>query len=181
MLVGAPIPQRQERADDVLEAPEEVIGPGEALGRIALAAEEIRLPRAIGGDAGHLVDLGLVGHRIGRIGRRGGDDEIDLVAEDQFGRDFGGAAAAGLAVLADDLDLIGAAAALQSLGENAAHLFENETIGLAEAGERTGPRADVSDLDDAALRIGRDRPQHRGRGDGADARLDERAPAHALQ
>ena len=68
------------------------------------------------------------------------------------------AATAGLAVLADDLDLIGTATALQSLGENAADLFENETIGLAEAGERTGPRAHVSDLDDTALRIGRDRP-----------------------
>ena len=72
-LVGRrAVPQREERRDDVLQAPEELIGPVEAFGRIALAAEEIRLPRAVGGDAGHLVDLGLVGHRIGGVGRARG-------------------------------------------------------------------------------------------------------------
>src|SRR5262249_27071757 len=95
------IPQRQERADHVLEPPEEVIGPGEALGGITVAAKEIGLPRAVGGDARHLVDLGLVGYWIGGVGRGRGDDEVDLVAEDEFGGDLGGAAAARLAVLAD--------------------------------------------------------------------------------
>src|SRR5262249_60331606 len=98
-------------------APEEVVGPGEALGRIALAPEEIGLPRTVGGDAGNLVDLGLVGDGIRGVGRRRGDDEIDLVAEDEFGGDLGGAAAARLAVLADDSDLAGGASTLPTVGQ----------------------------------------------------------------
>ena len=111
------VPQRGERRDHVLQPPEEQIGPVEALGRIALAAEEVRLPRAVGGDARHLVDLGLVGHRIGGVGRARRDHQVDLVGEDQFGRDLRGAAAARLAVLGDDLNLMGPAAALQALAQ----------------------------------------------------------------
>src|SRR5450756_865473 len=99
-LVGRQfVPQRQEGADHVFQTPEEMIGPGEALLRIALAAEEIRLPRTVGGDAGDLVDLGLVGDRIGGVRRRRGDDQVDLVAEDQFRRHLGSAAGVRLAVL----------------------------------------------------------------------------------
>ena len=72
--------------------------------------------------------------------------------------------------LADDLHRIGAPAALQAVGQNAAHLLEDEAVGLAEARERTGARADVADLDHAALRVGGDHPQHRRRRDGADER-----------
>ena len=64
-------------------------------------------------------------------------------------------------------------------GENAAHLLEDEAVGLAEAGERAGARADVADLDDAALGVGRDHPQHGGRRHGAEAGADERAPRNA--
>ena len=140
------IPEREKRPDDVLKSPKEMIGPGEPLGRIALAAEEIRLPGTIGGDAGDLVDLGLIGDRIGGVRRRRRDDEVDLVAEDQLGGDLGGAAAARLAVLADDLHLIGAPAALQPVGENTAHLFQDESVGFTEACERAGPWTDVADL-----------------------------------
>ena len=119
-----------------------MIGPGEALLRIAVAAEEVGLPRAIGGDARHLVDFGLVGDRIGGVGRIGGDDEIDLVAQDQLGGDFRGARAARLAVLADDLHRIGLAAALQPGLQDVVHLIEDEAVGFAEAGERPGLRAD---------------------------------------
>ena len=85
---------------------------------IAVAAEEIWLPGTIGGDAGHLVDLGLIGHRVGGVGRGRRQDQVDLVRQDEFGRHFRGACAARLAVLADDLDLIGLAAALQPLGQD---------------------------------------------------------------
>src|SRR5262249_28389226 len=154
-------------------------GPGEALGRVALAPEEIRLPRTVGGDAGNLVDLGLVGDRIGGVGRRRREDEIDLVAEDELGGDLGGAAAARLAVLADDLDLVGAPAALPTLGQDPGALFEDEAVGFAEARERTGLRADVTDLDDAALGVGRDHLQHRRRRNGAEAGADERSARDA--
>jgi hypothetical protein len=109
-------------------------------------------------------DTGLVVSGVPDVTSR-----IDLVALDQFGGDFGGAAAARLAVLGDDLDLVGLAAALQALAEDAAHLIEDEGVGLAEAGERTGARADVADLDDLGLgarRIGveqRRRRDARGR------------------
>src|SRR5207302_3048042 len=138
----------------VFQAPEKMVRPGETLGRIAFAAEEIRLPGTVGGDARDLVDLGLIGHRIGGVGRSRGDDEIDLVAEDQLGGDLGGTAAARLAVLADDLDLVRATATLHALRQDAADLLEDESVSLAEAGERTRLRADVADLDDPALGVG---------------------------
>src|SRR5271167_5090744 len=112
-----------------------MVGPGEALLGVAVAAEEIGLPRAIGGDAGDLVDLGLVGDRVGGVGRRRRQDQVDLVAQDQFRRDLGGAVAGGLAVLGDDLDRVGLAAADEALGEDAVDLFEDEAVGFAEAGE----------------------------------------------
>ena len=155
-----------------------MIGPGEALRWIALAAEEIRLPWAVGGDAGNLVDLGLVGDRIGGVGRGGGDDEVDLVAEDQLGGHLGGAAAARLAVLGDDLHRIAPSADAQAGGEQAAHLIEDEAVGLAEAGERAGLRADVPDLDGARLGTGRDHAQHRRRGKGAEPGLHHGTAAH---
>src|SRR5262249_12014208 len=73
-----------------------------------------------------------------------------------------------------ELDLVGAPAALPTLGQDAADLFEDEAVGFAEARERTGLRADVTDLDDAALGVGRDHPQHRRRRNGAEAGADER-------
>ena len=151
-----------------------MIGPGEALLRIALAAKEIRLPRAVGGDAGHFVDFGLVGNRVGGVGRARADQQVDLVAKDQFGGDFGRAAAARLAVLADDLDLVGLAAICQAFAENAAHLLKNEAVGFAKASERACLWADVADLDDGGLRL-RWQGEHGGRGDGANAGFDERA------
>src|SRR5262249_3603861 len=128
-LVGrAGIPQCQERRDDVLEAPEEVIGPGEAFLGIALAAEEVGLPGAVGGDAGDFVDLGLIGHRIGGVGCAGGDDEIDLVAQDQLGGDLGGAAGVRLGILGNDLDLVGLAAAGDALVEDLLDLIEDVAV-----------------------------------------------------
>ena len=46
-----------------------------------------------------------------------------------------------------------------------AHLFEDEAVGLAEARERAGARADVADLDDARLSARGVRAEHRGHGD----------------
>src|SRR5437867_10918315 len=101
------------------------------------------------------------------------------MTEDELGGDLGGAAAARLAVLADDLDLVGPPAALPTLGQDAADLFEDEAVGFAEAREWTRLRADVTDLDDAALRVGRDRPQQRRRRNGAEAGADERSARNA--
>src|SRR5882672_3025123 len=59
------LPAREEIGNHVLESPEEVIGPVEPRGRIAFAAEEPRLPRRHGGNAGisfssQASDTGLV-------------------------------------------------------------------------------------------------------------------------
>jgi hypothetical protein len=70
---------------------------------------------------------------------------------DRISSEATSAAAARLAVLADDLHLIGLAAALQAFAQDGAHLFENEGVGFAEAGQRTGARADMADLDDLGL------------------------------
>src|SRR5271166_6931409 len=95
-----------------------MIGACEALLRITVATEEIRLPWAIRGDARHLVDLGLIGDRIGGVRRGRSHNEIDLVTQDQFGRDLRGPRAARLAVLADDFDLVDLVAVLQSFRQN---------------------------------------------------------------
>src|SRR5262249_61770587 len=111
--------------------------------------------------------LGLGRVWIVGYGRGIRKDETDIVDDNELGGVLGGAAAARLAVLADDLDLVGALAALPALGQDAADLLEDEAVGFAEARERTRLRADVTDLDDAALGVGRDHPQHRRRRDGA--------------
>src|SRR5258708_31452152 len=99
-----------------------MVGPGEALLRVALAAEKIGLPRAIGGDAGNFVDLGLVGNGVGGVGSCRADNEIDLIAEEQFGRDFRGAAAARLTVFGNNLAFVGLSVVFYAFAHNSARL-----------------------------------------------------------
>src|SRR5262249_34544572 len=80
-----------------------------------------------------------------------------------------------LAVLADDLHRIGLPADLEALGKDAAHLLEDERVSFAEAGERTGARADMADLDRARLGVGRNDAQHRRRRNGSEPGLDHGA------
>ncbi len=142
-----------------------MIGPVEALLRIAFAAEEIGLPRRDGGDARDFVGLGLIRDRIGDVRRVGGEDQIDLFAKDQFGRDFGGAARAGLAVLGDDLDRIGLAVVGDPRPDRLGNLRENERVRLAEGRDRPGRGGNQADLDRGALRVGGDHAKDRRRGD----------------
>jgi len=97
------------------------------------------------------------------------------LAQDQLRGDLGGAAAGRLAVLGHDLDLVVAPADLQTLLQDAAHLVDDEIVGLAEAGERTGARADVPDLDDAGLAAGGVRTEQRRRRDRSGAAFHQRA------
>ena len=161
-LVGTRgIPQRRERAENVLQAPEEVIGPVEALRRIALAPEEVRLPRTVRGDARHLVDLGLIRDGVRRVGRRSPDDEVHFVPQDQLCRHFGRARGVGLAVFRDDLHGICAAGDLDTLADQLVDALEHERIGLAERCQRPGARAHVTNFDDAALCVHRDHIEDR--------------------
>jgi hypothetical protein len=153
-----------ESRDQRLGAPEEMIGPLEALGRIAFAAEEIRLPRRVGGDARHLVDLAGVGDRVHGVRRMCDHHQVDLAGVDQFVRHFGGAVGIGLAVLDDDLDRVGLVADLDAVGDRLLELAQHEAVRLGEDRERTGRRRHQSDLDGADLRAqhGRRHCQQRG-------------------
>ena len=56
----------------------------EALGRVAAAAKEPRLPRAVGGNARDFIKLGLIADRVRCVGRVFGEDQIDLILQDQI-------------------------------------------------------------------------------------------------
>src|SRR5205085_2271061 len=101
--------------EDLVQPPEEVIGPIETLILGASAAVVIGFPWIVGGDAGHLVEFGGVGNGIAIDRAAGGGDDIDLVLQDKVVGDLRGATLVGLAVLGDDLDLVGLAADFQPL------------------------------------------------------------------
>ncbi|MNP08039.1 hypothetical protein D3C76_1000940 [compost metagenome] len=58
-------PHRTVGADHIFKAPEKVVGPLEALIRLATPGEKPRLPWRHRGDARNLVDFALIGHGIG--------------------------------------------------------------------------------------------------------------------
>ena len=150
-----------------------MIGPIETFLRITFAAEEIGLPGRVGGDTRHFVGLGLIRDRVGDVGRIGGEDQIDLFAQDQFGRDFGGAARTRLAVLWDDLDRIDLAVVGDAGADHLGDLLENEVVGFPKRRDRPGRRADHPDLDRGALRVGGDHPEDRRRGDESAGDFDD--------
>ncbi len=146
-FVGAKrVPHVHEHADHVVDAPEEVVGPSEACIRGRAAPEIDDLPGRVGGNARHLVDLALVGHRVHRVAGRGADHQIDLVLEDQLGRDLGGAVRVGLGVPGQDLDRIGPPADLDAAADRSPGIGEHKPVGLTERCQRPGLRADETDL-----------------------------------
>ena len=154
LLVGVELaPQVGEDGDDVLEAPEEVVGVverlpgGRAAAGVGLAADEIGLPRRHRRDAGHLLDLALGGDRVGGLGRRGDQHQVDLVVDDQLLGDRRGAVRVGLAVLDRHLDRIGLAADFQAVLDRRQEALDDEIVGFGEGGERSGARADIAELD----------------------------------
>ena len=145
-LVGLQLaPEVEEHADHVLQPPEIVVGPLEARRRIAAAAEEVGLPRAERRDAGDLVDLGLVGDRVGGLRRVAGAEQVHLVGEDQLARDLGRAVRVRLAVLDDDLDIEAIAAGLDLAADRLQHRGDVELVGIRERCERAGLGADIAD------------------------------------
>ena len=115
------------------------------LGRIA--AVIVRFPGIVRGDARHFVELSDVGGwvAVDRSRRRGND--IDLVLEDEFVREFRGPALVGLAVLGDELDLVGLATDLKAGLQRFTNAVERPILRFGETGHWTGLRADVADLD----------------------------------
>ena len=143
-------PHVGEQIGDHAEAPEEVVGPLEALLGVAFAAEEEVFPRIVGGDAGNAGELALIGDRNDGVAGRGGDHDVDLVAVDELRRDFRGAVRVRLAVAVDDLDRMRFAGDGDALRQCLLDLGEHPLVGLAERGDRPGLRADHADLDRAA-------------------------------
>jgi hypothetical protein len=73
------------------------------------------------------------------------------------------------------MNRISPAVDLKTSANRALDLVDDEAIGLAETGERTGSRVDITDLDDPALGIGRNHAQYRWRGEGTEAGLHQGA------
>ena len=157
MLVGDLAPHVGEDGDHVLQAPEVVVDVVERLPSrraacgICLLADEPGLPRGLGRDARHLLDLALGADGIGGLRRRGHEHQVDLVTNDQLLGDLGGTVRVRLAVLDDHLDRTGRAAHPQAAFHRLAELPEHEVVGLGERGQRTGLRADVAELDRPGL------------------------------
>src|SRR5262249_54430995 len=129
------------------EAPEEVVGPLEAFGWVALAPEEEVFPRIVGGDAWNAGELALVRDRNDSVAGRRADHDVDLVAVDELRGDFRRPVGVRLAVAIDDLDRMLLARDGDAWRQNLAGFGEHPLIGLAEGGDRPGSRANHSDLD----------------------------------
>jgi hypothetical protein len=137
-------------------------------GRIGLAADEPGLPWRHGRNARHLLDLALRRNRVGSLGRRGHQHQVDLVLHDQILCDLSGAVGIRLAVLDDDFHRnVGAAELDAGLG-GFLEIRDDEIVGFGERGERAGLRADIAEFYRARLRDGRHR----------DASGDRRAGHH---
>ncbi len=161
--------------ENFLQAPEEMIGIGEAFFR-RIAAVVVRFPRIVRGDARHFVEFRHVGGRIAvdRARRRG--EDVDLVLEDEFVGEFRRPALVGLAVLGDKFDLVGFTADLKSRLQRLADTVERPVLRLGETGHWSGLRADVADLDDEIVRAQHRRRKDCGRSKCCRARL-QHAPA----
>jgi hypothetical protein len=134
-----------------------MVGPAERLGRVALAAEEVGLPGGEGGDAGHPAPLADVGHRVGGLGRGGGQHQVDALAPEQVARDRGRPLGVRLAVLDQDLDRVGAPAQGQPVPQPGPDAVEHEGVGLAEGHQRAALGRDVAEPDRPVSRLRRAR------------------------
>jgi hypothetical protein len=146
-----------------------VIRPLEALLRIALAAEEVRLERRIVGDARHAVELALVRNGIDRLGRRVDGDQVDLVLQDELARHVGRTVGVGLAVADQDLVRVLGPVQIDRRSDLLLDLSEHERHVLGEERERTGGGLHEPDLDRARRgeRYARCRDRESGGGAGS--------------
>jgi hypothetical protein len=144
------LPEADKGREHLIEAPKEMIGPGEAFLR-RIAAVIVGFPRIVGRDARHLIELGDVGGRIAVDRAARGGDDVHLVFQNKLAGDFRGASLVGLAVLGDDLDLVGLSADLQSGRQYLADAGERPILRFGEARHGAGFRADVADLDDEVV------------------------------
>ena len=142
LLVGSVSHMSANSIADHAEAPEEVVGPLEALLGIAFAPEEPGLPGIVRGDAGNAGELALVGDRIDRVADV--DEPIMMstlsllmscavTSEARFGFDW--------LSLGDDLDIVFLPGDRDAVGKLLAHARGDPLRRLAEGGDRAGLRA----------------------------------------
>jgi hypothetical protein len=148
LLVGLDgLPAIGEVGDHVLQAPEHVIRPVEALGRVALASEEPGLPWHDARNAGHFVKFAHITDRVGGFGRAGGEHQRDLVLEHQVVGDLASTVGVGLAVLEDDLHRVLLATDGDPALEGHFHLFDDPFVGLTKRSQWPGLWRHVTNLD----------------------------------
>ena len=133
-LVGLDrVPHVDEHPDELLGAPEEVVGPVEPGRRIATATEEVRLPRRQRRQARHAVGLALVGDGVDHLRRRDRDHHVDAVLEDQRAGLRRRGVGVRLDVLDDELDRVRLVAEHDAVGDQGLDAGHDELVGLAEA------------------------------------------------
>ncbi len=170
-------PHVGEGVAGLVETPEEVVGPLEALLGVALAREEPSLPRIVRRNARNAGELALVGHRIDRVRRRRRGHQVDFVVVDELRRHFRRAVRVRLAVLGDDLDVILLTADRDAVGQHLLHAVDHPLGRLAESGDRAGLRGHHADLDGLAGGARRLKRPRRGdcTGAGGAQKLDDLA------
>ncbi len=126
------------------------------------AAEIEGLPGYEVGQERHAVRFALVGGRVHRVGAGRSHHHVDLLVEDQVGRDLGHPVGAGLGVELDDVDgMLLAVAADDAVTDSLEDIGHDPFVRTAERGDGPGDRRDGADLDLAA-HLGLSR--HAGRG-----------------
>jgi hypothetical protein len=129
-----------------------VVGPLEAFGWIAFAAEEEIFPWIVSGDAGHAGELALISNRNDRVAGGRADHHVDLVTVDELRRDFRCTVRVRLAVAVENFHRMLFAGDRDAIGQGLFDLGNHPLIGFAECSNRSGLRADHADLDGLARR-----------------------------
>src|SRR5207245_6722726 len=148
------LPHRDETFSELLHAEEKHGREVESRTGLGAAGEIPGLPGDDGRHARNAVRLTHVGHRVGCLRRRGREDQVRFVGQDQLTGYLRGAVRARLRVLDDNLYVEGFAAELEAILEGARppYLAEDAVITGSKPCQRAGLGADVADHDRAAAR-----------------------------
>ena len=136
-----------EIADDIFQAPEEMVCPCKAFGWITLATEEPRLPRADGRNARCFVQFTHIAHRVGGLRCAADHHQCDFVFQDQVAGNLGCAVRVGLAVLDHNLNAVFLTRHSDAVFEGLLHLFDGPFVGFTEQCQRSCQRRDKTDFD----------------------------------
>ncbi|QTK80535.1 hypothetical protein AT6N2_C3017 [Agrobacterium tumefaciens] len=143
------LPETDEGCERILKPPEEMVGPVERL-LVAAARHDESLPGRGRRNAGNAVEFRLIGGRIDDIRRRCRDQKLDILVQDQFARQFRRFVRIGLGVAHQNIDLVGLAVVLDTVGQQRLDDLDGVAVGFAEGRKRSRQRTDETHLDLAA-------------------------------